>query len=101
MQIDRLKALVSPAMENPKAKDSKRRFDLLYSETKAFVRSPVGAGIDMPNWLSALSEEVEKHFLPARLKDHHRTPGVVQPLDVPIAELRSQLEQLPRRDMQQ
>ena len=98
MQIDRLRALVGPAMLDPSSDSSRRSFELLYQETKAFTRATMGVGMDLPGWLAALEGEVQQSLmfrgLQARLvepDDHAYKP-------VPIAEIRKQLEQLPRRE---
>jgi hypothetical protein len=55
--IDRLRAMVEPAMNG----DSGRRrasFDALESEIADLVSEPHGAGLDVPDWLAALEDEV-------------------------------------------
>ena len=64
MQIDRLRALISPAMQNPKSRKSQRTFDKLNQEINTFARSMLGVGMELPSWLAAIENEVERHFLP-------------------------------------
>jgi hypothetical protein len=55
--IDRLRAMVEPAMNG----DGKRRraaFTALEQEIADLVSEPHGAGLDVPDWLSALEDEV-------------------------------------------
>jgi hypothetical protein len=55
--IDRLRAMVEPAMhgEGRRSRDS---FAQLESEIAALASEPHGAGLDVPDWLSALEDEV-------------------------------------------
>lgn len=98
MQIDRLKALVGPAMENPLVRKSYRTFELLRHEAQAFSRSTMGVGIDLPAWLAALEHEVEQHLLPQRLRDETHQNINIEPASIPIALLREQLEDFPKRN---
>ncbi len=98
MQIDRLRALVAPAMEDPDSRDSYRTFELLHHEAQAFSRSTIGVGIDLPAWLAALESEVEQHHLPRRLREQNFNEQQLKSHILPIAKLREQLEQLPNRD---
>ena len=96
LQIDRLRSLVKPAMSNPDSRKSQRVFELLQSETQAFMRATPGVGIDLPEWLAALENEVQQFHLPLRLRS--REQALIYPIDVPISRLREQLKQLPRRE---
>ncbi|MCC6494528.1 MAG: hypothetical protein IT424_16075 [Pirellulales bacterium] len=55
--IDRLRAMVEPAM-NEQGKRRQRAFDALEQEIADLVSEPHGAGLDVPDWLSALEDEV-------------------------------------------
>ena len=98
LQIDRLRSLVKPAMSNTDCRKSKRVFERLQSETQAFMRATPGVGIDLPEWLAALENEVEQFHLPLRLRSRSRDQALIYPIDIPISRLREQLEQLPRRE---
>ena len=100
LQIDRLRSLVKPAMSNPESRKSQRVFELLQSETQAFMRATPGVGIDLPEWLAALENEVQQFHLPLRLRSRNREQNLIYPIDIPISRLREQLEQLPRREVQ-
>ena len=98
MQIDRLNALVEPAMMDPTTKESARAFELLKNEARAFSRSTMGVGIDLPAWLATIENEVQQHILPRRLREIlYQAPYLESP-PIPIAELREKLELLPRRE---
>lgn len=99
MQIDRLRAQVEPAMRDTSQRKSQRAFELLVSEIEAFTRHP-NAGVDVPDWLAALEEEVHIQLMPDRLKKDFRKQTLVEPLDYPIEKLREQLDALPKRNQE-
>jgi hypothetical protein len=55
--IDRLRAMVEPSM-NGSVPRRKAAFAALESEIAELVSEPHGAGLDVPDWLSALEDEV-------------------------------------------
>ncbi|RIK72910.1 MAG: hypothetical protein DCC67_18545 [Planctomycetota bacterium] len=57
LTIDRLRAMVDPAM-NGSGKQRERAFEALEQEIAELVAEPHGAGLDVPDWLSALEDEV-------------------------------------------
>ena len=58
MIVGRLCALVKPAIEEATAEGPKTACDLLEQEAAAMARDPVGAGLELPDWLAALDREV-------------------------------------------
>lgn len=98
MQIDRLRSLVGPAMEHPESRKSQRAFEKLFQETQAFIRATDGVGVDLPAWLAALEDEVLQHDLPLRMRTRNHRPSLIQAVDVPMAQLREQIEMLPMPD---
>ena len=97
LQIDRLRALVEPAMSRPRSRESQKAFDLLQIESQAFLRSTSGVGVDLPEWLAELENEVQQFLLPRRLRDVWHEPSGFEIPPIPIAKLREKIEQLPRR----
>jgi hypothetical protein len=57
LAIDRVRALVRPAMDTAGSGD-KTAFTALEEEIESLSREPAGAGLDVPDWLAALEEEV-------------------------------------------
>jgi hypothetical protein len=55
--IDRLRAMVEPAM-NSQGEKRRRAFEALESEIADLASEPHGAGLDVPDWLAALEDEV-------------------------------------------
>ncbi|QDU97357.1 hypothetical protein [Lignipirellula cremea] len=78
MSIDRIRALVRPAMDEARKDGKHPRFDLLEHETESLTREPSGVGLDVPAWLMALEEEVEHVIRPE--VDPRETPDSVIPL---------------------
>jgi hypothetical protein len=63
MTIDRMRSLVRPAMRQLRHENSSKHapaFDLLVQESRMMTREPIGVGLDVPAWLMALEEEVER-----------------------------------------
>lgn len=61
LSIDRVRALIRPALEEAAsggAAGTHAAFDRLERELIELSREPNGAGLDIPDWLSALDEEV-------------------------------------------
>ena len=54
--IDRLRAMVEPAMNG--GRQSREAFELLEAEIADLASEPHGAGLDVPDWLAALEDEV-------------------------------------------
>ncbi|MHB8901649.1 MAG: hypothetical protein ACYC6Y_23085, partial [Thermoguttaceae bacterium] len=60
LEIDRLRALVHPAMEEINDSESSGAFELLEQEVSRFTAEPGGVGFEVPPWIDALEEEVER-----------------------------------------
>ena len=86
-------------MKDPNTRESNRAFELLVGEIEAFTRHP-GAGVDIPDWLAAIEEEVHIQLMPDRIKKDFRKQALVEPVDVLISNLQNQLETLPKRQQE-
>lgn len=60
LAIDRVRALVEPAMREAHDEQCPATFSLLEQEIAELAREPTGAGFDLPPWLAALEEEVAR-----------------------------------------
>jgi hypothetical protein len=58
MTIDRLRALVEPAVRERGEGEASTYFSLLEQEANVLARECGGVGLDVPPWLIALEEEV-------------------------------------------
>jgi hypothetical protein len=59
LAIDRIRALVAPAIEEARQGGEAPKFEMLRHDTNFLTREPTGVGLDVPAWLVALEEEVE------------------------------------------
>ena len=60
MTVDRMRALVEPALCHPDESEGQRAFELLEEESNLLMREPSGSGLEVPSWLVALEDEVEQ-----------------------------------------
>jgi hypothetical protein len=60
MTIDRMRALVLPAMRDAEVSETSTSFQALEAEAELLTRTPCGVGLDVPLWIDSLEEEVEK-----------------------------------------
>ena len=56
--VDRVRALVRPAMDEAMSGGDLTTFSLLQQEIESLASQPTGVGLDHPSWLEALEEEV-------------------------------------------
>jgi hypothetical protein len=68
LSIDRLCALVKPAAEEALRDGPRPSYRMLKVEIESLTREPSGVGFDIPAWLVALEEEVQRATDPR----HHR-----------------------------
>ncbi|QEG37900.1 hypothetical protein Pr1d_52480 [Bythopirellula goksoeyrii] len=66
--IDRVKALVEPAL-SAEGSERQEAFDALDREIASLADEPSGAGLDLPDWLSAMEDEVTS----ARSQHNHQS----------------------------
>ncbi len=59
MTVDRMRALVGPAIRQFRSDQHSDAFELLIDECKLMMEQPTGVGLDIPQWLSSLEEEVD------------------------------------------
>jgi hypothetical protein len=103
MTIDRMRALVGPAMRDAEENRESRAFFLLEQESELLTRHPTGVGLDVPAWLDALEEEVEQlakrrassEIDPQALMTISIVPLSVDELSDQLAKARSQGRRLP------
>ena len=58
LQIDRMCGLVPKAIRQIQRDETGTVFDELYAQIEIFAQNPMGVGFEMPEWLSALRNEV-------------------------------------------
>jgi hypothetical protein len=64
LTIDRVRALVRPAAERARQGEQSREFEQLEREAVSLADEPTGAGLDLPDWLMSLEEEVDRACSP-------------------------------------
>jgi hypothetical protein len=64
LAIDRLKSLVGPAVLHARRGVTSPAFAALEAEAGDMADEPTGAGLDLPDWLLGLEEEVERATMP-------------------------------------
>ncbi len=60
LALDRLCALVEPAMAEARRDNGRMAFARLRKEVEAFTATPAGVGLDVPAWLRRLEMEVQR-----------------------------------------
>jgi hypothetical protein len=92
LAVDRIRALVRPAIEEKRRGDPPIAFELLEQEIDDFTEQPVGSGLDVPPWLLGLEEEADE-ALGARTDDDNRPEQLPIPrVHLTWAEVQSQLK---------
>ena len=83
LAVDRVRSLVRPAAEEALRGEPSSAFVLLEQEAGELAQEPCGAGLDLPDWLEALSDEVDevvatlRHWDPARADSLADEPRVL------------------------
>jgi len=92
LAIDRIRSLVEPAMREANAPGESTAFQLLQRETQVLTEEPSGVGFDLPAWLDALEEEVDRvcgtHHDRDELND---VENMIPQVELPLAEVKKQL----------
>ena len=97
MSIDRIRALVRPALEEAVEDGPQTAFDLLEQEALALTHEPLGSGVDVPAWLIALEEEVEHwHYGLANQDSGPLFKEQIPRLSLRLEEIQRQLDQWDR-----
>ncbi len=60
LAIDRVRALVRPAAEEARRGLPPKSFTVLEAEASELAQEPTGAGLDLPDWLTMLDDEIER-----------------------------------------
>ncbi|MCC7086265.1 MAG: hypothetical protein IT427_14775 [Pirellulales bacterium] len=60
LTIDRIRSLVAPAAEEARQGSPTTTFPLLEQEASELAHEPCGAGLDLPDWLELVAQEVDR-----------------------------------------
>ena len=91
--LDRIRALVRPAVEEMRCQEPAGYFEELELQVDEFARVPSGSGLDVPPWLIALEQEVEDvvHQERAELRQGDEDPPVPR-ATLDMSALRAQVD---------
>ena len=97
MHVDRLISLVQLAMQDPRDPESNRAFEMIEHHAKTLTQQPIGVGFELPPWIVALDEEVERVIARRFGSNFEKNDVLIDTKLPPIDQLRDQLEEMPRR----
>jgi hypothetical protein len=94
LTIDRIRALVEPAIEEARTGGDSPKFEMLEFETATLTREPTGVGLDVPAWLVALEEEVDLALRPTHQRRHEEDlSAILPPRLLTLEQAKQQLDQ--------
>ncbi len=96
MTIDRMRALVQPAIDQLTKDKSNHCFEILEEEATILMREPTGSGLDASAWLLALEEEIERLRPWSAFADSGvEEKLLMRPIRLTLDEVQTQLDALP------
>ncbi len=90
LSVDRLRALVRPAVLEVLSGEPAVAFEVLRQEAAELTQEPTGAGLDVPQWLQALEDEVEAAARPGGDDD----VGLIPQASMTLEEMQRELATL-------
>jgi hypothetical protein len=94
MGVDCVRALIKPSMDELQAAVPSRSFELLEQEISELASSPVGVGLDVPEWLDTLDEEVREVQAQRQVHFHHRHTSQLPWQPLSEEEVKRQIERI-------
>src|SRR5262249_13983450 len=92
LALDRLVALVEPAMQEAREGNSGEAFTRFREELRRYSETPTGTGLDAPPWIERLENEVDAAAEALMAPADAGPEGVVAPFHgISLAELQAQL----------
>ncbi len=98
MHIDRIRALVEPAIRGAGGEEPPNEFTLLEQETELLTREPTGVGLDVPTWLIAIEDEVEDVRGPSRIIGSAMQSEIIPQINITFEDARRQIDEWSSRD---
>lgn len=99
LTIDRIRALVEPAIEEARLGGETPKFEMLEFEAATLTREPTGVGLDVPAWLVALEEEVDLTLRPSHERqDEADLAAILPPRLLTLEQAKQQLDQWTSRE---
>ena len=94
LQIDRLLALVEPAIHNVDRAAAVGAFELLEKEAEALTKQPMGVGLEVPAWLIQLEQEVDLQRVAMPGSSTSVTESLIDPIPLSLETLQAELDSL-------
>ncbi len=95
LAIDRLCALVRPAIDELNAGEPQEAFGRLQAEIAELTAEPSGTGFEIPAWLDALQQEVELALSQSVEDDESLSPDLrISPVRLSLADARAEVESM-------
>ena len=96
LEIDRLCALLRPAIDEIRNGHPPKALRQLEEHIGRFTQKPAGAGFELPSWLDALEQEMERIQWQAAEEDPESSDPLIRLAQVPLsrAEVEKQVEEL-------
>jgi hypothetical protein len=96
LEIDQLCALLRPAVDDIRSGREPKSLLQLEEHIIRFTQTPAGAGFELPSWLEALEQEMDRvHWESAAEEDDSLDPLIRLPqVRLPRAEVQKQIEQM-------
>lgn len=91
LEADRIRALIGPAMRELQQRQPTRTFEILEQQINEFAQVPSGVGLDVPDWLAGLEDEVDAVLTRCRAELSHLNPEHLPWANLTYEEIRSQL----------
>ncbi|MCG8586177.1 MAG: hypothetical protein MI757_15830, partial [Pirellulales bacterium] len=91
MAIDRTSALLRPSMQRSDADVANEAFESLRTQAQRLASRPTGVGLETPDWIVALEDELEKVTNEARIGPETLHPCGGRPRHLTLAEVEEQL----------
>lgn len=94
LQIDRLLALVEPAIHSVDRAAAVGAFELLEKEAEALTKQPMGVGLEVPAWLIQLDQEVDLQRVAVPGSPTSVTDSLIDPAPLSLEALQKELDSL-------
>lgn len=94
LQIDRLLALVEPAIHNVDRAAAVGAFELLEKEAEALTKQPMGVGLEVPAWLIQLEQEVDLQRVAMPGASPSVSDSLIDPIALSLEALQAELDSM-------
>lgn len=89
--LDRITALVEPAMQQARQGELSPAFAILQDEIREYMQTPTGSGLDVPRWLRTIDSEVDSVVWARRGITNSEVPFRIPHVQISASELQRQI----------